>query len=549
MKKNGKFFVAPQTSDDDFKELFSRIAAEGAGRPADNRGFADGPWTAETLTQAICELDGNVKGIELRTVQVWFQANDNGIGTDNIRWLARIFGCDDPEQTSKWQAELKASKERLTAFRRAKRNSTNDTSIVEYSEPTVGNLAVEEPFGQGFIHSQPPMEPDTKPTVTGISLALRCEKMFSGPNHLFMPISIWGGLAVLWFLAIILGVHSVTYSPIEGIEKQIGFIWSPGWNLGEPIFLPIMLILCASLINVWKESDRSKLLSYGGVSAGDTWYGKVRSFTSSFWAIFLICFILIFVVQWVGVYLLPLLANKQDVPMIDWMLIALVRPDVLSADAAIFVSFLGFLYSGLIYWFLFTASLFLFTVSGDFAEICRAKDDRHIPVYNGHAFKTGLKIMKTAFRCTILGIMVALCIKLNAAYLVSDAESITGWLWNDALILLGYTEEEWTWINGSPSPFFTSFLLLFLLCFVFGACLLQVRSGIDKTPLFAQEEKRAVRTWLRMCAVIGILSIGYIMIGQFYGFSLLLGLSVTIALSSLLWGVEPRKSVPKGKGT
>jgi len=81
LKKNGKFFVAPQTSDDDFKELFSRIAAEGAGRPADNRGFADGPWTAETLTQAICELDGNVKGIELRTVQVWFQANDNGCKT------------------------------------------------------------------------------------------------------------------------------------------------------------------------------------------------------------------------------------------------------------------------------------------------------------------------------------------------------------------------------------------------------------------------------------------------------------------------------------
>ena len=482
-------------------------------------------------------------------MQVWFQANDNGIGTDNIRWLARIFGCDDPEQTSKWQAELKASKERLTVVRRAKRNSTNDTSIAEYSEPAVGDLTLEEFFSPNFIHSQTPMEPETKPTVTGISLALRCEQMFSGPNYLFMPISIWGGLAILWFLAIILDVNSVTYSPIEGIQKQIGFIWSPGWNLGEPIFLPIMLILCASLINVWKESDRSKLLSYGGVSASDTWYGKVRSFTSSFWAILLICFILIFVVQWVGVYLLPLLANKQDVPMIDWMLIALVRPDVLSTDAAIFISFLGFLYSGLIYWFLFTASLFLFTVSGDFAQICRAKDDRHIPVYNGYAFKTGLKIMETAYRCTILGIMVALCIKLNAAYLVSDAESITGWLWNDTLILLGYTDEEWTWINGSPSSFFTSFLLLFLLCFVFGACLLQVKSGIDKTPLFAQEKKRAAQTWLRMCAVIGILSIGYIMIGQFYGFSLLLGLSVTIALCSFLWGVEPQRSVPKGKIT
>ena len=549
MKKNGKYFVAPQQSDDNFKVLFARLAAEGAGRSVDSKGFADGPWTAETLTQALCELDGNTKGIDLRSVQVWFQANDNGIGTENIRWLARIFGCDDPEETSRWAAEIRASKDRLTAERRAKKSDVGSSGPMQAQHAVDYDISLENTFLPSYTFVASPPVPDTKPTVSGISLALRCEQMFSGPNHLIMPIAIWGGLGILWFLTIILGVHSVTYSPSEGIEKQVGFIWSPGWNLGEPIFLPILLILCGSLINAWKESDRGRLLDYGRIKFEENWYAKVRSFTSSFWAIFLICFFLIFIVQWAGVYLLPLQADDPNVPMIDWMLIALVRPDVLSNNAAIFVSFLGFLYSGMIYWFLFSASLFLFTVSGDYAAICSEKDDSHIPLYNGHAFNIGLKIMQTVFRCTVLGILVALCIKMNAAYLVSDAEGITAWLWNDALIFLGYSNDRWLWINGSPSPFFTSFLLLFLLCFVFAACLVQVKTGIDNTVLFAQEESRAMRTWFRMGAVVLILSMGYITIGQFYGFSLLLGVSVTVAVASLFWRFEPHKTVPEGKGT
>ena len=98
--KNGKFFVAPQHDGSNFKQLFARLAAEGVGRPADRNGSPDGPWTPELLTKAICAIEGNQKGIEIRSVQLWFQENDNGISRENIRWLARIFGCNDPEATS-----------------------------------------------------------------------------------------------------------------------------------------------------------------------------------------------------------------------------------------------------------------------------------------------------------------------------------------------------------------------------------------------------------------------------------------------------------------
>lgn len=548
MIKNGRYYVAPQHAEGNFKQVFARLVAAGAGRPVDLNGFPDGPWTPEKLADAITAIEGNQTGIELRAVQVWFQNNDNGISNDNIRWLARIFGCHDPEETGKWQTELMVSKDRLTIERRAKQRKSEKSSGSTQSQPAIDyDISLENTFLRSHTFSGMPLSPDTKPAIRGMSLAWRCEQLFSGPNHLIMPILIWGGLGILWFLAIILGVHSITYSPVGGIDKQVGFIWSPGWNLGEPIFLPILLILCRYLINSWKGSDRGRLLEYGRITVGQDWYEKVRSFTSSFWAIFLICFVLIFVVQWAGVYLMPLIANEPDVAMIDWMLVALVRPDVLSTDAAISVSFLGFLYSGMIYWFLFSASLFLFIISGDYAEICKGKDDSDIPLYNGDAINTGLKIMQSVFRCTVLGIMVALCIKLNAAYLVSDAESITGWLWEDALILLGYSTDRWLWINGSPSPFFTSFLLLFLLCFVFVACLLEVKSGVDRTDLFAQDQNLAMRPWFWMCAIIGILSVGYITIGQFYGFSVLLGVSVAIALMSLFWRFEPQNSESDGK--
>ena len=486
--KNGRYFAAPQKSDENFKRLFARLAAAGAGRPVDKQGFADGSWTPETLADEISSIEANEKGIETRAVQVWFQDNYNGISDTNIHWLARVFGCGDPEATSQWQAELKASKERLAAERRAKRRKGNGKATEAESVVTVVNDVPLDQEGDEASPS-PPVETasgQSESTFSDLNLALRCEQLFSGPNTMLMPIIIWGGLGILWFVAISLGVHSVTYSPSPGIDKQVGFIWSPGWNIGEPIFLPIYLILCASLVTAWRDTKRQRLIAFGAVESIDSWRSKVVRFTSSFWAIFFICFVLIFIVQWVGVYLMPLLAGSPDVPMVDWMLIALVRPEVLSTAGAIFASFLGFFYSGIIYWFLFTGSLFLFIISADFAAISAAKDTKHIPAFNGLVFKNGMKTMEVVFRCTILGIMVALSIKLNAAYLVSDAESITGWIWHDTMLLMGYRSDGWTWINGSPSPFFTSFLLLFLLCFVFAVCLSQVRSAFATTNLFDQ---------------------------------------------------------------
>ena len=483
-------------------------------------------------------------------MQVWFQDNDNGISTDNIRWLARIFGCNDPEATSQWQAVLWAAKERLARERREKRKgSAKATQQIPKSDGPAEHRPSAPPSvqdGRSETASHKNAEANAIKRKGGIDLALRSEAMFAGPNSLNLPIAIWGGLGVLWFLAFSLGVHSITYSPSDGINKQVGFIWSPGWNIGEPIFLPMFLIIVSGLLNSWKRSDRVDLLRIGEAHSVDSWPSKINSFWLSYWAILLICFVVIFLVQWAGVYLFPLLENDPDVAMIDWMLIALVRPEVLSIDAAIFVSFLGFLYSGMIYWFLFIGLLLLFTMAGDFAEICAFRGGGDNDTFRNRAFASGTKIMQGVFRCTILGILVALSIKINAAYLISDAESITGWLIHDASLAVGLREDQWGWINGSPSPFFTSFLLLFLLCFVFGACLLPVKSALDLIIQTPREKLYAQQLWFRMTAVVVILAAGFMLVGQFFGFSIILGLSVSVSLVSLFWRTKSRDSNTHG---
>jgi hypothetical protein len=67
-----------RTTGADFKELFKRLAAAGAGRPPGGDGFPAGPWTPELLAEAISQIDSNLVGVDLRTVQLWFQENEKG---------------------------------------------------------------------------------------------------------------------------------------------------------------------------------------------------------------------------------------------------------------------------------------------------------------------------------------------------------------------------------------------------------------------------------------------------------------------------------------
>lgn len=162
--------------------MFQQLATTGAGRPVDKDGFPSGPWTPDLLAEAITQIDANHAGIELRTVQLWFQDNNKGISSNNIRWLARVFGCGDPEATSAWQAELSAAQARLIAKRRQNRKITND-----------------QPPGRSLEAAEGPAAAQPSPkSKRRMSLATRSEAIFSRDSPLDLPSTVFAGARLHW---------------------------------------------------------------------------------------------------------------------------------------------------------------------------------------------------------------------------------------------------------------------------------------------------------------------------------------------------------------
>ncbi len=105
-----------------------------------------------------------------------------------------------------------------------------------------------------------------------------------------------GGAAVVGdqgraILAFILNIYSVTYSPVPSLDKPVGFFWAPNWTLLVVLLLPLFLTILNELLTFWVNDGRSKL---GGVEDDQGWDQIVASFSPVFWAVFLICFGIVF---------------------------------------------------------------------------------------------------------------------------------------------------------------------------------------------------------------------------------------------------------------
>ena len=297
--KNGKYFVRPEGDDSDFKVLFKRLAAAGAGRPVDEDGFPRGPWMPDLLAEAISQFEANRAGVDLRTVQFWFQDNERGISADNIRWLARVFGCDDPEATSAWQAELSASQMRLTAKRRGARRTKarGGSEALDAQRPVADTVA-----SQSNALGQPVVAQERNQ----FSLARTSQALFSRTSPLDLPASVFAGAVALQFVSYFLGIHSVTYTRADGVTKQVGLLWAPNWTFLFMVFLPLFLTFVAEILAFWKQEGRPGLLANaGGGERTDSWEKKVEASAYTYWAVLLICVGFAGLFQWINVEVFP----------------------------------------------------------------------------------------------------------------------------------------------------------------------------------------------------------------------------------------------------
>ncbi|MCO5073818.1 MAG: hypothetical protein M9944_21705 [Rhizobiaceae bacterium] len=518
MFRNEKLFLPPPKDGSDFKELFKRLAAAGAGRPPGKDGFPAGPWTPELLAEAISQIDSNSVGVDLRTVQLWFQENEKGVSAANIRWLARIFGCDDPVATSEWQVELSAAQSRLSAKRREwKRNGNGVALAVPDMPPTA-------PSDDGSEHSAASIQDsDANGSSQRFGLARKSEALFSLGSPLNLPASVFAGITALGFLSYVFGIHSVTYGRADGVIKQVGFLWTANWTSVFMVLLPLFLAFVTELMAFWKNEGRVKLVSQGGrLESDDAWKRNVECYSYSYWAVFLICVLFAGLFQWVGVSLMPLMNGGGDYAT-DWGSLAIVRPEVISVPQAVVFTGLAYLYMCLCFYLFFVGLILLYTVIEDLCRTSEAASSLQEVGYQHELNVAGHRVMRTLFRCTVLGVLIAISMKVQSAYLTSSGENIVAWLVDDMSSAFYERNDVSAMIGYRRPTHYSSLLVAISTCFVFvyGA----IRLSVDR--------RLRMHLWW-MSAVVAVLAAGYLLIEAFAGFSILLGIGVLLAIYGLI---------------
>ncbi|MBP1881357.1 hypothetical protein J2Z84_004699 [Agrobacterium rubi] len=427
----------------------------------------------------------------------------------NIRWLARVFGCADKQATSEWQMELSAAQSRLVAKRRdSKKTDSRLDRIPDVSLPDLE--AVEIVYAaQGDAQTQKPR----------FSLGRMSEAVFTRGSPLNLPASVFAGASALGFLAYILGIHSAIYTRADGIVKQVGFLWAPNWTFLFMVLLPVFFVLVTELLVYWKNNGRMVLAGHGDkIQSSLEWDRYLKAYSYSYWAVFVICIPFAGIFQWTAVDLIPLLKGGGDYAT-SWGTLAIIRPEVISVPMAIVLTGLAYLYMCLCFYLLFAGLILLHTILHDLWTIegvTLLRPDE----FQQEAGAIALRVMEGIFRCTAIGIMIAICMKLQSAYLASNGKDIVTWIVNDISVVFdGYANGRSGFHYRMPTHF-SSLLVAISACvgFLYGSIRFARRFHM---PLW------------RMSAVVALLFASYMLIDAFDGFSILLGIVTLVATYAL----------------
>ncbi|OIQ68977.1 hypothetical protein GALL_494250 [mine drainage metagenome] len=290
--------------------------------------------------------------------------------------------------------------------------------------------------------------------------------------------------------------------------------------------MPLYFGFVADLLFHWKGEWRLKIVAPDKhMNSANAWTRKVEASSFTFWAVFVICVLFAGLLQWVVVRLLPLLEGRSHYAM-DWGSLAIMHPEIISVPAEIAFTGIAYLYMCLCFYLFFAGLILLYTVVHDLWQHQVAADAQRGFDCEPEVSKVGIRVMFAIFRCTILSISIAICMKIQSAYLATSAQNIVSWLDGDMASVFTATRGIDKFTPYSAPNDFSSLVLVLAALFVF-------LYGFVRIDVGSSFQGRLQM----MAATVALLVACYLLIGAFVGFSILLCAGWLVATYAL---VNPR---------
>jgi hypothetical protein len=222
-----------------------------------------------------------------------------------------------------------------------------------------------------------------------------------------------------------------------------------------------------------------------------------------------------------GVSLIPLMKGGGNYAT-DWGSLAIVRPEVISVPQAIVFTGLAYLYMSLCFYLFFAGLILLHAVIHDLWRIGETANELPEGDHQNELNESRLRVMHGIFRCTVLGLLIAIVMKVQSAYLTSRGENIVTWLVDDMSSAFYGRNDVSAELRYRRPTHYSSLLVAISTCFIFLCGFLRLGT-----------QRRFDMSLWRMSAVVALLVASYLLIDAFAGFSILLGIGVLLAVFGL----------------
>ena len=177
----------------------------------------------------------------------------------------------------------------------------------------------------------------------------------------------------------------------------------------------------------------------------------------------------------------------------------------------------------------FTGHILLHLMKHDYLDLAKRLENR-LDKETGREFQSiSLALMYGIYRCTALGVVITIMMKLQSSFLQSDSSNLIKWLVADFQSLFGTNNSNVSErVSFGIAPgFYYSFVCLLAIVGTFANASIKIRWMMARLNV-AKSGNRFLSPWAIMDGSMALLVVSYFLIGALPGFSIFLLFSLVV---------------------